>query len=291
MSHTLNTVPGPPLRERSRAGRFFAFPLVWMIVGIAVVVVLDAVFVDIGAALGAIGEIVFAVLGGVAAVLTYRIVMLRLARRAIPELAAKGSVRQALGGAAIGAGFILASIGIVELLGGFQIQWHPINVLSTTAIAVGVNLGAAAVEEIVFRGFAFQAIEQLAGERWGRWIALGVTALLFGGAHMLNPGATLWSGLAIAIEAGVLLGAAFLWRRNLWFIIGIHFAWNVLEGLFGIAVSGHRDPGLFLTIATGPTAISGGTFGVEASIVPVLISVLLSALMIVAARRRARASN
>jgi hypothetical protein len=98
----------------------------------------------------------------------------------------------------------------------------------------------------------------------------------------------LWSGLAIAIEAGVLLGAAFAWRRNLWFVIGIHFAWNTLEGLFGIAISGHRDPGLLLTIATGPAAITGGTFGVEASIVPVLMSIAISVPMIIAARRANR---
>jgi len=266
-----------------------AFPLTWMAIGIAGVVFADIVVIGFGSGLGTLGQVLGSIAGGVLAVLVHRFVIRRLARRSGAELAARGAIRQALLGSALGAAFILAAIGLVALLGGFRITWHPVDPVTTVALAIAVNLGAAAVEEIVFRGLAFQALEQLFGRGRGTWIALAATALLFGGVHMLNPGATLWSGLAIAIEAGVLLGAAFAWRRNLWFVIGIHFAWNTLEGLFGIAVSGHRDPGLLLTIATGPAAISGGAFGVEASVVPVLISIALSISMIIAARRANRA--
>jgi len=297
MSHTTtprsarDTAPAsslPPSPTRSRASRVLAFPLTWTVIGIAGVVLADILFIDLGSELGAVGQVVGAVAGGVVAVLIYRFLMKRLARRSLVEIAARGAVGQGLLGSALGAGFILATIGIVALLGGFRISWHPVDAGSTVALAIGVNLGAAAVEEIVFRGFAFQAIEQLFGRGRGTWIALVLTSLFFGGAHILNPGATVWSGLAIAIEAGVLLGAAFAWRRNLWFVIGIHFAWNTLEGLFGIAVSGHRDPGLLLTVATGPAVLSGGAFGVEASVVPVLISIAISVPMIVAARRTNR---
>lgn len=283
---TSGPLPSPP---RSRVARVLAFPLIWMVVGIVGVVLTDIVCIDLGSGLGTVGQVVGAIVGGVVAVLIHRFVMKRLARRSPTELAARGAVAQGLLGSALGAGFILVSIAIVALLGGFRISWHPIDALSTVALAIGVNLGAAAVEEIVFRGLAFSAIELIFGRGRGTWIALLVTSLLFGCVHMLNPGATLWSGLAIAVEAGVLLGAAFAWRRNLWFVIGIHFAWNTLEGLFGIAVSGHRDPGLLLTVATGPAAISGGAFGVEASIVPVLISIAISVPMIIAARRSNRA--
>ena len=278
----------PSALSRSRAARVVAFPLIWMGIGIAAVVLTDSLFISLGSGLGTVGQVVGAIAGGVVAVLIHRFVIMRLARRSPMELAARGAVGEGLLGSAVGAGFILATIGIVARLGGFHISWHPVDAASTVALAIGVNLGAAAVEEIVFRGLAFQAIEQLFGRGRGTWIALIATSLFFGGAHMLNPGATVWSGLAIATEAGVLLGAAFAWRRTLWFVIGIHFAWNTLEGLFGIAVSGHRDPGLLLTVATGPAAISGGVFGVEASVVPVLVSIAISVPMIIAARRANR---
>lgn len=305
MSQTIHRDTATPLASRRRA--FFAFPLVWLVIGAAAVALTDSALLALGAGLGPLGQIAAALLGGIVAVALYRAVMRRLARRAAPEIARAGALREGLTGSLVGAGFILASIGLVALLGGFRITWHPIDAVATVALAIGTNLGTAAVEEIVFRGLAFQAIERLAAPRRlgrraatgtgtpalhrGTWIALAVTAAFFGAAHLLNPGATAWSGVAIAVEAGVLTGAAFVWRRSLWFVMGVHFAWNALEGLFGIAVSGHRDPGLLLTVATGPTALSGGAFGVEASVVPVVLSLAISVPMIVAAVRRDRAAS
>ena len=134
----------------------------------------------------------------------------------------------------------------------------------------------------MFRGLALQALERLCGSR----AAVAITALAFGGMHLANPGATAWSSLAIALEAGVLLGAAYLWRRSIWFVAGLHFAWNAAEGLLGIPVSGHVAPGLLTTEVTGPALLTGGEFGLEASIVPVVVSVLLSVRMLILARRR-----
>jgi CAAX prenyl protease-like protein len=58
-------------------------------------------------------------------------------------------------------------------------------------------------------------------------------------AHLLNPNATLVAGLAIALEAGVMLAAAYLLTSRLWLSMGIHFAWNFTPGgIFGAAGSG-----------------------------------------------------
>jgi membrane protease YdiL (CAAX protease family) len=84
----------------------------------------------------------------------------------------------------------------------------------------------------------------------------------------------------------VLCGCAFVWRRSLWLVIALHFAWNVLESLLGIPVSGHREPGLWVTTVHGSDALTGGAFGLEASIVPVVVSLLLSAGFVLLARRR-----
>jgi hypothetical protein len=268
----------------SRRHRLAHFPLAWMLIGVLAIALEDALLTGIGSALGPVGTALGALSGGVIAVLLYRLIMRRMAGRTVPELAAAGALRQAMTGAAIGAGFVLVSVALVALLGGFTIAWHPIDAFWTIVTTVAVNLGAAVVEELIFRGLAFQAIERLGGGRTrGTVLAVAITAAFFGGAHLLNPGATLWTGFAIAAEAGVLTGAAFLWRRNLWLAIGLHAAWNIVEGLLGIAVSGHRDPGLFLTTAHGPALISGGTFGLEASIVPVVVGLAIAAAML---RRR-----
>jgi membrane protease YdiL (CAAX protease family) len=259
-----------------------------MLVGIAAIGLVDALLVGLGSNLGTAGTVIGALLGGAATIVLYRIVMHRLAGRQTPELARAGWLGDALVGASIGAGFVLGSIAVITLLGGYTIRWHPIDAVPTVSLAVAVNVGAAIVEEAIFRGFAFQAIERLGGGRWlGLVLAVALTSAFFGGAHLLNPGATLWSGFAIALEAGVLLGAAFLWKRRLWLVIGLHAAWNIVEGLLGIAVSGHREPGLFLTTAHGPALLTGGAFGLEASIVPVVIGVALAVFMLT--QRRAHA--
>ena len=281
MRHPTATTP-----QTSKGRRFWAFPLTWMLVGIAAIGIVDSALVGLGDRLGTPGSAIGALLGGAAALLVYRRVMKHLAGRATPEIARAGWLREALTGAGIGAGFVLVSVGIICALGGYTITWHPVDALPTVMVIVAVNVGAAIVEETIFRGLAFQAIERLAGgRRLGTLLALVITSVFFGGVHLLNPGATLWSSAAIALEAGLLLGAAFIWKRSLWLVIGLHAAWNIVEGLLGIAVSGHREPGLFMTSAHGPAVLTGGAFGLEASIVPVVVGIALTLFMLRQSRR------
>ncbi len=130
-------------------------------------------------------------------------------------------------------------------------------------------LMVAVFEEIIFRGVLFRLID----DRWNTFVALLVSAVLFGVMHLPNPGATLWSTAAIAIEAGLLLAAAYKWSGTLWVPIGIHWAWNYVQGnVFGLAVSGSKAGTTILaTTVSGPDIITGGAFGPEASIIAVIL--------------------
>lgn len=281
-THTGHDETLPTDERPGRVARFFSFPLTWMLIGIVLVFLTYAILVGIGSEMDTTGVVTTALIGGAAGLVFYKLVMRYVARRKTPELAARGFLRESLLGMAFGTGFVTLSYLILVLTGAYQVTWSPQHIVSTVGLAVAVSAGAAIVEELTFRGLIFQAVERLGG----RWLALVVTAVLFGGLHLLNPGATVWSGFAIAIEAGLLLGAAFLWRRNLWLVIGLHFAWNTVEGLLGIPVSGHRDPGLFVTTAHGAGIFTGGSFGMEASIVPVLVSLFIAVPMLIASQRR-----
>ena len=133
-------------------------------------------------------------------------------------------------------------------------------------------LAVAVGEEILCRGVIFRWID----ERWGVWAALVVSALIFGWGHISNDNATWWSSLAISIEAGLLLGAAYKWSGSLWVPIGIHWAWNYTQGnIFGLAVSGNgAGDTIFATTVNGPDIITGGAFGPEASIIAVILGTL-----------------
>lgn len=279
-----STTPGRPRL------RWVRHPLVWTAVGVVVIYGLTGALLALGGTLGPVGSSAAAVVSAVAAVLLYILIKRRLGGRSTPELAARGAARELFGGIGVGVAFIVTSVGIVVLLGGWTFAWGDENPASVLLSVLSVSVGAAVVEEIVFRGLLLQSISLATG----RWIALGITAALFGAVHLLNPGATWWSAFAIALEAGILLGAAFFWRRSLWFPIGLHFGWNAVQGLLGIPVSGVSEPGLLAGTAHGPAWLSGGQFGVEASVVPVAISAVLSAFMIaaiVASDRRARATG
>ena len=259
--------------EGNRTKRPSRASFAWMVAG--------AVVVGVIAGSTAAGPGPVPLLGAVLAVAVYWVVMRRLVHRSTPEIAWQGAVGSVLSGIAVGLGFVLVSVGLITAFGGYSFSWTGNGVWAVVWSAVVVQCAAAVTEELMFRGFVLQAVEQW----WGSGVALAVTGVLFGAVHVMNPGATLWSAVAIAVEAGVMLGAAFVWRRSIWFVVGLHFAWNTAVQLLGIPVSGHSSEGLFAVESHGAVALTGGAFGLEASIVPVVTGVLISVSMLVFAHR------
>lgn len=275
----------PESKEMLQNGRnlrawrsFWRFPIVWMIVGAIGIVLIDTLFRQLTERVEGMISLVFTLVMGFLAILVYKLTLTYLARRSTPEISRQRAGIETVLGVLTGTIFITGSALIIMALGGYSFQWASSADTSTVLISsIETALGAAIIEELIFRGLMFQAIDKLGGKP----LALAVTSLFFGVAHLGNPGATLYSALAIALEAGVLLGAAFLWRRNLWFTIGLHFAWNTIEGLLGIPVSGHSAAGLFTVKVNGADLLTGGNFGLEGSIVPVVLSLLISIPMLI----------
>ncbi|HEU4586473.1 MAG TPA: type II CAAX endopeptidase family protein, partial [Gemmatimonadaceae bacterium] len=186
--------------------------------------------------------------------------------RSATEFAVVGAAKELGLGMLIGA-CIFSAVILVLVAGG----WYGVagtNPWTTALAPLLAAAGAAYVEELVVRGILFRNLEDLLGS----WISLAITALLFGLAHIANPNATLTSALAIALEAGVLLGAAYMLTQRLWLAIGIHFAWNFVQGgIFGVAVSGNASVGVLRGELHGPELLTGGPFGVEGSAVAVVV--------------------
>lgn len=218
-----------------------------------------------------------AILGGgdlavcVIVVLAYRVVVGWLEARDPAELTLDRRVAQLFPGVLLGAGLFCVVCLLLGLIGvaGFA-SWEGTAGLP---LAFAGSLAAAVGEEIIFRGVVFRIIEG----RWGTLAALVFSAALFGFLHGANPGATVASSAAIALEAGVLLGLAYSMTRSLWLPIGVHFGWNFTEGgIFGAAVSGAHSHGMLSLPLHGPPALTGGAFGPEASVIAVLVSLCAS---------------
>ena len=197
----------------------------------------------------------------------YKLAISRLGQHPRDELPASTALPQLGKGIAIGALLFCLVAAIAALLGAYRItgRGDPSDLLLpliTSAIM------PAFMEELLFRGILFRWIEEFGGS----WAALIITSALFGMAHSLNPGATWFSSFAIAVEAGLLLGGAYMLTRSLWMPIGLHAAWNYTQGpILGVPVSGNEVHGIFEAKLSGPVILSGGSFGLEASVIAIAV--------------------
>lgn len=148
---------------------------------------------------------------------------------------------------------------------------------------LGIALLSGFSEEIIMRGLVFRLIK-----RWlGSWIALAISAALFGAGHIANPNSSWFAALCIALEAGIMLGAIYMVTRRLWAAIGIHAAWNFTQrGIYGIAISGLDTKGVLVPRIAGPDLLTGGAFGAEASLPALILATALGVVLLVIARRR-----
>ena len=166
-------------------------------------------------------------------------------------------------------------------------SYRGVNGVNGVGEVLLVSIVAGFGEEILFRGVVFRVLE----ESLGSLLALILSAALFGLMHAGNPGATTFSTAAIALEAGGMLAAAYIWSRSLWLPIGIHLAWNFTQGgVFSQAISGNATTGLLdFPLSTKANAlVTGGPFGPEASIVSLAVCVSLGVLFLVLAIRAGR---
>ncbi len=118
-------------------------------------------------------------------------------------------------------------------------------------------------EEVVFRGYLLRNILLSVN----KWVALLISALLFALVHVGNPDITVIAVVNVFL-AGLLLGINYVYTRNLWYSVVLHFTWNFMQGaVLGFDVSGFKLPGIFSQTLFGPVYITGGEFGFEGSIV------------------------
>jgi membrane protease YdiL (CAAX protease family) len=196
-------------------------------------------------------------------------------KREIKEFSSKGVAKYIILGTLIGAILQCLTILVIYFNGAFKIV--SINSISNIIIPLTVAFTIAVFEEILIRGIIFRIIE----EKLGSYISLLISVIIFGALHMANPNSTLISGLCVGIEAGFLLGSAYIYTRNLWFPIAIHFSWNFMQsGIFGAITSGNEKPSSLLTTKiTGSQLITGGEFGPEGTIQSIIFCLLASIIL------------
>ncbi|WP_137178381.1 CPBP family intramembrane glutamic endopeptidase [Roseomonas sp. AR75] len=205
-------------------------------------------------------------------------------RRGVAELSLPGMGRELGLGIAIGAGLYAACVLVLVILGIYRIEG--LNPWTFLLPALAMALSSGIFEELLFRGVIYRSVEDVCGS----WVALVVSSLVFGFVHLLNPAGTVMGALFISIEAGLLLAAAYMLTRRLWLSIGFHMSWNYTQSAIfsGIVSGGDTDPGLIRATIEGPAALTGGSFGLESSLVALVFCTATGLVLLALAIRRGR---
>jgi hypothetical protein len=266
--------------------RIVDFPLVAMLISAALFVLAIWLTNRIGKALPPLPALEkMAVNASVVILLllaVYKFVIVRLGERPRDDLRAAGALKGLGLGLLIGTLLFGAVVGMAALLGVYRITGHG-DTHELLKDLIGMTILAAFTEELLFRGILFRWIEEFGGS----WAALLVTSALFGLAHIFNANATWFSSFAIAVEAGILLGGAYMLSRSLWLPMGFHAAWNFTQGfIFDVPVSGNDEHGLVQAKLAGPALLSGGEFGLEASVIALVCATVAGLWLVVLAVKR-----
>jgi membrane protease YdiL (CAAX protease family) len=200
-------------------------------------------------------------------------------KRALTELGASNAL-QAVGlGALIGFGLFSFIIAILWLFGFYQVNGIDFVLFSLIGALIGAFVSGFA-QELLFRAVIYRITEE-----WlGTWWALVISALLFGLIHLSSAGATIFSALAVALQAGVVLAAAYALTHRLWMALGLHMGWDFAnDGIFGVGVAGQSGQslhGLLQANLNGSVLLTGGVLGVEASIITLIVTLIVGIIML-----------
>ncbi len=214
-------------------------------------------------------------------IVVYKLAIRRLGENPRDDMRSENVARD-LGLGLIGGTLIFSAVTAVAALAGVYhiVGWGSANSILFALVTIGIV--PAVMEETLFRGILFRHLEDFGGT----WFALALTSALFGVAHIFNPNATIFSSFAIAVEAGIMLGGAYMLTRSLWAPIGLHAAWNFTQGeVYDVPVSGLDQNGLVQAKMSGPEILSGGQFGLEASVIALVIATAFGVWMVVRAAR------
>lgn len=170
--------------------------------------------------------------------------------------------------------FLLTLLGLVAL-GQYRLESIHLNFYSLVFVVFTIPFWIlqGTTEEVVARAWL---LPQLAS-RTNLKLAVLISSLFFTLLHLGNSGITFLSAIDLFLF-GVAMSLYLLKTDTIWGIGGIHGAWNFAQGnLFGVLVSGQSSGTSIMkfTPQGNQDWLSGGSFGIEGSIMSSIILFLL----------------
>jgi membrane protease YdiL (CAAX protease family) len=143
-------------------------------------------------------------------------------------------------------------------------------------LSLGLFIIVAINEEVLIRGYVLRNLLY----SFNKYTALIISSILFSVIHGFNPNMS-WLSYLNLFLAGILLGTSYIYTKNLWFPITLHFSWNFFQTLFGFNVSGQNLYSLIEFKMTTYNGLNGGTFGFEGSYFCIIIQLILITILLI----------
>ncbi|WP_024409821.1 CPBP family intramembrane glutamic endopeptidase [Streptococcus suis] len=182
----------------------------------------------------------------------------------------KGALKDFLLGWGIGAAMLITCVLLMWGFGAIQVTSFQFsaNLVGEFLILVLAWSIQGTTEELLTRGWIFSSLSA----KHNIPVGILISSLFFTFLHLGNDGISLIPLLDLTLFA-ILACLVMLKTGNLWVIGGLHAAWNCFQGnVFAFPVSGTQAGQAFIAVETsGPDWLSGGAFGVEGSIISLLI--------------------
>lgn len=206
----------------------------------------------------------------------------------------KGGLKSYVKGLGLGLLLICSVFGVLILTGNISAKFNSLSIAEWGVFLAYVMMWIpqGATEEIMFRGFMMSRIST----RYGKAVAVGISAFLFCIFHGLNPGFTVLALVNLVLYSVFYAIIAYK-TDSIWILMAAHTAWNWAQGnIFGLEVSGNSN--IVSIITSSETAKTnalwtGGGFGPEGGLAVTIIIVLAISLVLVAGKnyRRPKSQN
>ncbi|NCT10535.1 MAG: CPBP family intramembrane metalloprotease [Flavobacteriia bacterium] len=128
----------------------------------------------------------------------------------------------------------------------------------------------AITEEFLMRGYILRNLMN----SFNKYTSLAISSILFSLFHFANPYMDLFTFFDLFL-AGILLGITYIYTKNLWFPIALHFSWNFFQSLFGFNVSGQDFYSIIDFEIKENNIFNIGDFGFEGSVFSIIIQIML----------------
>lgn len=156
-----------------------------------------------------------------------------------------------------------------------------------TSAIVFYGLAAGVVEEVVFRGVIMGCLER----RFNIWIAVIIPSILFGVVHIIGNELDFLSVIQLLIAGsivGILFSLVAYESNSIWNNAMIHAVWNmvIIGGILHIGSEADGNSILNFVLKNKSFLISGGDFGIEASVISILAYLIFIILSVVLLKKK-----